>query len=357
MNKNNASIAAAAFVGILTVVLALGQPFYIVNEREQVVVTRFDRPVQVIVGDFREDLENWKAEIIQSATRTKENKGVQDISGLRVGNGAGLKLKLPFIDAVETFPDTLLEYDTAPREVVTKDKKTLVVDNFARWRIENPLLYRISVQGREDIARTRLNEVIYSVMQEELGRSNLIEVIRTEKEFTDFGEEDEFLNDPLMSTTMLEVLKRGRDEIMLSVTTQSNKIARERFGISVIDVRIKRAELLDGNLQAVFLRMKAERERISKGYRSEGEKEASIIRGNTDKEVTILLAEADAEAETIRGEGDAQALKIFADAFGQDPELYRFLRSLEVIGESTPPGSELVIGLDSSIYNLLQTEK
>jgi membrane protease subunit HflC len=355
MDNKKIWMPAAIAVGILVVIVALGKPFYIVSEREQVVVTRFNKPVHVIVGDLRDDFDVWKEEIIQSARRQEGNEGALDISGLTVGHGAGLKFKMPFIDAVESFPDTMIEYDTEPREVVTRDKKTLIVDNFARWRIENPLLFRIRV-GSEATARGRLNEVIYSVLQEELGRSNLIEVIRTKKDFTDFGEDDEFLNDPLMSSTMLEVLTRGRDEIMNSVTVQSNTIARERFGIQVIDVRIKRADLLIGNLQAVFSRMQAERARISTGYESEGEKEASIIRGDTDKKVTILLAEAEAEAETIRGEGDAQALKIFADAFGQNPELYKFLRTLEVIGESTRPGSEFVIGIDSSIYRLLQME-
>ncbi len=349
-----AGIAAA-----LIVVIVLGGAFYIVDEREQVVVTRFNKPVRVIVGDHHEDFETLKREIIQSATRTEGSEGNLDIPGLRVSQGAGLYFKMPFIDVAEKFSDALLEYDVEPEDIVTADKKKLIVDNFARWRIENPLLFRIRVRT-ETAARGQLDDVIYSIMREELGKNNLIEVIRTTKKFEDFDEsvdpDDEeslFAPSEQLANTMLEVLRRGRAEIMATVTRRADAIARERYGIRIIDVRIKRAELLPENLDAVFRRMQAERERISKGYRSEGEKQAQIIRGETDKRVAVILANAQREAQETRGEGDAQAIKIFAEAFGSNPELYSFMRGLEVMTDATPFGSEMIIGLNSSIYKLL----
>lgn len=350
-------------VSVLFIVMLLGGAFYIVDEREQVVVTRFNKPVRVIVGNRHEDFEALKQQILQSASRTEGSEGNLDIRGLSVSTGAGLYIKMPFIDDAETFSDTLLEYDVEPEDIVTADKKKLIVDNFARWRIENPLLFRIRVRT-ELAARGQLDDVIYSIMREELGKNNLIEVIRTTKKFEDFdgpvdpdSGESQFVPDEQLTNTMLEVLQRGRAEIMATVTRRADAIARERYGIRIVDVRIKRAELLPENLDAVFRRMQAERERISKGYRSQGEKQAQIIRGETDKRVAVILANAQREAQETRGEGDAQALRIFADAFGSNPELYRFMRGLEVMQEATPVGTEMIIGLNSSIYKLLSLEE
>lgn len=352
---NKYLIPALVVLVVFIIVFVLGRPLYIVGEREQVVVTRLNKPVGIIVGDFREDFEELKAAIERSATRT-DNNGNVELSGLSISQGSGLKFKMPFIDAVERFPDTLLEYDADPVEIITGDKKKLVVDNFARWRIENPLLFRIRVRS-EAQAKGALDDVIYSAMRAELGRADLIEIIRTTKEF-DPGElelvEEGGIQDDVGMEAMSEILDHGREEIMMSVRDQSDREARERYGIHIIDVRIKRAELLKENLEAVFGRMRAERERISKGYRSEGDKEAIIIRGNTDRDIEVLLAEAQAKAERIRGEGDAQYLRTYAEAFGQNVELYQFIQSLEVMKNATPEGSEMIIGLDSSIYRLLK---
>jgi len=349
----------AGLISALIIVLLLGGAFYIVDEREQVVVTRFNKPVRVIVGDQHGGFEELRQAILRSATRTEGSEGNLDIKSLKVSEGAGLYFKMPFIDAAEKFSDTLLEYDVEPEDIVTADKKKLIVDNFARWRIENPLLFRIRVRT-ETAARGQLDDVIYSIMREELGKNNLIEVIRTTKVFVDFDEpsdsdleEGQPAPEAEVSRAMLEVLERGRAEIMATVTRRADEIARERYGIRIVDVRIKRAELLPENLEAVFRRMQAERTRISKGYRSEGEKEAKIIRGTTDARVVVILANAQRKAQETRGEGDAQAIKIFADAFGSNPELYIYMRGLEVMRDATPVGSEMIVGLNSSIYHLL----
>jgi membrane protease subunit HflC len=342
MNRNVA-VLALTFLGVAILAVLVSSSFYVVNEREQVVVTRFNRPVRVIVGEREgRDFEQLKQEI--------QARGPD---GLRVAQGAGLYIKLPFIDVPERFPDTLIEYDAEPEYIVTRDKKQLQVDNFARWRIEDPLLFRIRVRSVSE-ALNRLDDIIYSFMREELGRNDLIEIIRTTKEFTDFDTEAELAETDAISNEMMRAaLNHGREEIMNAVTERTDAVTREQFGITVIDVRIKRAELLTENLQAVFARMRAERDRISKGYLSEGDRQAAIIRGETDRDVTIMLAEANEKAQTLEGEGDAEALRVIAESFSSDPEFYEFIRSLQVIDDSTPDGTEIVIGLDSSLYKLL----
>jgi len=354
----------ANVIGIVILVVLLIGLFvgftctYIVDEREQIVITRFSKPVHVVVGTRGDE---------EFATLKEEMLSRDDTpEGLTISMGAGLKFKMPFIDTVERFPDTLLEYDADPEQIVTRDKKILIVDNFSRWRIEDPLLYRIRV-GTEVSARSKLDDVIYSVMREELGRNNLIEVIRStnehlvaEEDIPDpeevEGIEEDLAIEAQAIKPMRAEIEHGRDQIMANVLERSNDEIRDEYGIRVIDVRIKRADLVQENLNAVFARMEAERERVSKRYESEGDKEAQIIRSETDKTVQVMLAEAQRDAQEIRGDGDAEVVRIYADAFGADPELYKYIRSLEVMRDSTPEGSEIIIGVESGLYQLLEQE-
>lgn len=341
MNRGAFKGALAAIVIVGGLVL-LSASTYIVNEREQIVVTRFSRPVRVIVGDRAMDPEAIKKQI--------DTLGQGEV---KVSQGAGLYFKVPFVDAPEVIPDTLLDYDADPEYIVTRDKKQLSVDNFARWRIENPLLFRLRLRTVSE-AQNRLDDIIYSIMREELGKNDLIEIIRTSKEFTDFTTDADTDNpEAVGEAVMRDTLTHGREEIMNTVTKRVNDVAHEQYGINIIDVRIKRAELLPENLQAVFARMRAERERISKGYVSEGDRQASVIQGETDRDVKIMIAQANEQAAKLRGEGDAESLRIIAEGFNSDPEFYKFVRSLEVVGEATPQGAELVIGLDSGLYKIL----
>lgn len=342
-------------IAIIVGVLIARACAFIVTEREQAVVTRLSKPVHVIVGDMPDEAyQPLRAAIEQTARRSAD---VADPSGLKVSRGAGLYFKMPFFDTVEKFPDVLMTYDAEPESVVLADKKTLVVDNFARWRIENPLLYRISVRTTA-AAKGALDDTIYSAVREELGKNNLTEVIRTTNDFIDqpAATPDQNPEGVIAENPMYERITQGREKIMNAVTARADERARAQYGIRVIDVRIKRADLLAENFQAVFGRMQAERSRISKGYRSEGQKQADIIEGTTDRQVQVILANAERDAAILRGDGDAEAIRIFAEAFSADPELYTFMRSLEVMQESTPAGSEMIIGLDSGIYSLLKTE-
>lgn len=325
---------------------------FVIDEREQAVVTRLNRPIRVILGDIAdEDFPTLQQEIVETAREST------DAETLSVSKGAGLYLKMPFVDTVNRFPDTLLYYDAEPEDIILADKKKLMVDNFARWRIENPLLYWIRLRD-EVAARNALDDIIYSVVREELGKNDLVEVIRTsnravEKPVAPISEEEAALG--IQEERVAERVDLGREKIMQIVTERANGMARQ-YGISILDVRIKRADLLQENLQMVFSRMTAERSRISKGYRSDGRKQADIIESDTDRRVQVILANAKREASMQRGEGDAEVLRIYAEGFNQNPELYRYIRSLEVLQESTPPGSELVIGLDSSLFQMLKAE-
>ena len=368
--------------GVVVVVIAaalfiiLGSA-YIVDEREQAVVTRFNKPVHVVLGAMHGDVEapsfEERRQGVHDSVRELAGEGGLDVEGvetesdIRVSEGAGLYFKMPFVDEVHRMPNVMLEYDAPPWEMHLADQKLIRVDNFARWRIENPLLFLVRVRT-EARAHDRLRDDINDQMRGEIGGNSLTEVIRTTNRFVDrqpafleelgdgLGDEVEEMvqEDFYHDSPIREHVERGREEIMKDITQEVDQGVRE-WGVRVLDVRIRRAELLEENLEAVFQRMEAERSRLSKGYRSEGERQASIIEGQTDRRVEVLKANAERDAEILRGEGDAEAAGLFGDAFAAHPEVYEFIRTLDLIEQSTPKDSELIVGLDTSIYRLLRS--
>jgi membrane protease subunit HflC len=235
----------------------------------------------------------------------------------------GLYFKLPGIQNVLHFDKRLLAYDAAPKEILTKDKQQLVVDNFSRWRIRDPLQFYRTVRN-EAGAQSRLDDVIYSIVRENLGRH-----------------------------TLREIMNEKRTEVMAEVTKESDAKARD-YGIEVADVRIKRADLPEKNELNVFNRMRTERERLAKKFRAEGDEEARKIRSESDKQVQILTAEARKQAEITRGKGDAQAVKIFADANGRDLEFYQLVRTLEAYRNSITEGTTLILSPNSEFFRYLK---
>ena len=242
---------------------------------------------------------------------------------LRTVQEPGLYFKLPLIQNVLYFDKRLLAYEAAPKEILTKDKQQLVVDNFSRWRIRDPLQFYRTVRD-EAGAQSRLDDVIYSIVRENLGRH-----------------------------TLREIMNEKRTEVMAEVTKESDAKARD-YGIEVADVRIKRADLPEKNELNVFNRMRTERERLAKKFRAEGDEEARKIRSESDKEVQILTAEARKQAEITRGQGDAQAVKIFADAYGRDPEFYQLVRTLEAYRNSITDGTTLILSPNSEFFRYLK---
>ena len=235
----------------------------------------------------------------------------------------GLNFKLPApLQIAQHFDDRLLEYDVPPEEILSKDKKSLIVDNYVRWRIIDPLLFLQTVQT-EPIAKTRIDDIVYSELRRELGTHN-----------------------------MSEIITENRELIMEKVTRES-AIATKPYGIEVVDVRLKRVDLPQNNEQSIYRRMQAERIRQANKFRSEGEEESQKIKASTDKDKTIILATAYKEAEEVKGEGEAKAVDIYARAFSKDPDFYEFYRTLETYKIILDKKTTLVLPTNSKLFDIL----
>jgi membrane protease subunit HflC len=237
----------------------------------------------------------------------------------------GLNFKIPFIESVARMERRILVADAPATEFLTLDKEWLLVDSYTRWRIVDPRLFYITVRD-EDGARLRLNNVATSKLRQELARHNLWDIIGAQ-----------------------------RKPIMDAVGRHTDEIARRDFGIEVIDVRMKRADLPEEVQEAVFARMRAERQRMAMESRAEGAQAAKEIRADADREVVVLLAQAEKESRILRGEGDARAAAIYAAAFEQDPEFFAFVRSLEAYERFLGGGATLVLRSDSELFRFLES--
>ena len=217
---------------------------------------------------------------------------------IRVITEPGLNYKIPLIDSVIAIDKRILDLENPAQEVFASDQKRLVVDAFARYRIVDPLKFYQAV-GSVEGADSRLSSLLNSALRRVLAEAELIQVVRDQ-----------------------------REQLMARVREQLDSEAKA-FGISVVDVRIRRADLPTENSQAVYQRMQTERQRQAQEFRSKGTQEAQEIRAKADRDVTVLLAEAQSKGEQVRGEGDAERNRIFAEAFGQDPEFFSFYRSMQ----------------------------
>ncbi len=282
MFKNPLALGVSLFVAILL----MGQSFFTVHETEKALVLQLGVPKDAIYGP-------------------------------------GLHFKLPFVQNVVYFDARILDYDARPTEAFTVDKKAIVLDNYARWRIENPLEFYQTMRTIPG-AQARLDDVVYSQLRALVGGYTLTEVVSTQR-----------------AKIMEEVTKRVA-ELM------------KGFGVEVVDVRIKRTDLPSENQRAIFQRMQAERERQAKQYRSEGVEESTRIRSSADKQKAVILAEANKQSEIIHGEGDAKAAKIYAESFGKAPEFYKFQRGLEVLNVSFMENSRIILSEDNPILAPLQ---
>jgi len=259
----------------------------------------------------------FTVDITQNAIVVQLGKPVRDITE------PGLYVKIPFIQEVTYFDKRLLDYDSQAQDVITQDKKTLLLDNYAKWRIVDPLKVYQNFQTQRG-ARQRLNDIIYSELRVELGRHDLLEIVADH-----------------------------RADLMKIVTQRSHEKA-SAYGIEIQDVRIKRADLPEQNEKAVFARMQAERERQAKQYRAEGAEEAQKIRSEAEKDREIILAQAYKESEELRGAGDAKAFKVYAEAYRQDTHFFEFTRSMEAYKKTFRDKSTLVMSPDSEFLHYLK---
>ena len=302
-------IVIAIIIGVL---ILFSISTFKVDEREQVVVKQFNEVVRVIIDE--------ETPAMREARLANQNaKDVKVVEGRK-----GLFLKIPFIQTIETYTNQLLTYDTVPREVITQDKKKLVLDNFAQWKIDNAALF-VATINNERKAHQRLDEIVYSKLNEEIGKITAHVVIS----------DKEYMND------MLERVIISTNEQLIN------------YGMEVVDIRIKRTDLPAENYENVFNRMRTERERAAKTYRSEGLEEKQKVTSQADKEATIIEAQAYETAETIRGEGDADALQIYADAYNKDPEFYAFYRSLQAYKVTLGEGTTIVLDPDADFLQYL----
>ena len=232
----------------------------------------------------------------------------------------GLQVKIPFIQNVVFIDRRILSLDPAPEEVIASDQKRLIVDAYARFKIVDPLKFYVSV-GDERVARSRLATIINSRLRSVLGRQSLA-----------------------------TLLSEDRSKQMAIIQEGVNAEA-EKFGITIIDVRIKRADLPQANSEAIYKRMQTEREREAKEFRARGAEMAVTITSTADKEVTVLLANAKKQSEIMKGEGDGQRNKIFANAFGKDPDFFSFYRAMQAY-EKALIGSDtsLILSPDSDFF-------
>ena len=254
-----------------------------VDETEQIVILQFGKPVRTI-------------------------------------KDAGLNWKLPApFQTSNSFEKRLLEYDVPPEEILSRDKKSLIIDNYVRWKIVDPLLFLQTVKA-VPTAKTRLDDIVYSELRQELGTHDMVEIIT-----------------------------ENRELIMDKVTIASNE-ETSKYGIEVIDVRIRRVDLPQENEASIYARMEAERKRQANKFRSEGEEEAQKIRAATDRDKTVILADAYKTAQQIRGEGEAKALDIYASSFSKDPAFYEFIRTLETYEKIIDKKTTLVLPGDSKLF-------
>ena len=232
----------------------------------------------------------------------------------------GLNFKLPFIQNVVFLDKRILNLDAPPEEVIASDQKRLIVDAFARIQIVDPLKFYISV-GNERVARSRLSTIINSRIRSGLGTQRLQTLLSEDR------------------TKQMALIQEG-------VINEA-----EKFGIKIVDVRIKRADLPQANSNAIFARMQTEREREAKEFRAKGAEMAVTITSTADKEVTVILANAEKKSEIMKGEGDGQRNKIFAQAFGQDPQFFAFYRAMQAYEKALIGGeTSLILSPDSEFF-------
>lgn len=245
----------------------------------------------------------------------------------RIIQEPGLKAKIPFIQNVVYYDNRVLDYEPPAETVIAADQKRLVVDSFARFRITDPLRFYQSV-GNETAARSRLGSTISGSLRRVLGNVTLASVLSEERE---------------------RIMRQIRDEVNAQT---------KAFGIDVIDVRLRRADLPEENSQAIYARMQSEREREAREFRAQGAEFAQRIRSIAERERTVLLAEAARQAQVLRGQGDGESVKISADAFGRDPGFFSFYRSMQAYRESLAGhDTTFLVSPDSEFFQYLSTPR
>jgi len=304
-------------VGIIAVIvlIVLYSAFYTLEEGQQAVVLQFGRPV----GE----------PVLQ----------------------AGLHVKLPFIQQVRQFEKRLLVWDGDPNQIPTKGREFIWVDTTARWRIADARKFLENVASEEG-AQSRLNDILDSVVRDQVSSSELVELVRSA---TWEVPEDEMLKEvpKEREEELKKEIARGREEITRTILAEARKIIPQ-YGIELVDVRIKRLDYVESVREKVYERMISERKRIAAQFRSEGEGRSAEILGTMEKELRQIRSTAYRQVQEIQGQADADATRIYGLAYNKNPEFYAFLRTLESYKEKRNPNAVLILTTDSDYYRYLK---
>ena len=298
---------------VAAVALLLLASIYTVSETEQVILTQFGRPLGGVLKE------------------------------------PGLHLKVPFIQTVHRFDKRWLEYDGDPNEIPTKDKKYIWVDTYARWRIADPLRFFQAVRDERG-GQSRLDDIVDGETRNAVASFDLIEVVRSSNRPFQVTEELAGIG----SAEAMAPVAVGRSKIAQIILEKSARITPE-FGIELVDVRFKRLNYVDTVQQKVFERMISERKRIAERSRSEGQGRAAEIRGQKERDMLSASSAGYKTAQEIKGAADAKATTIYASAYGRDPDLYQFLKSMETLNASLDEKAWLILSTDSELLKYLKS--
>jgi membrane protease subunit HflC len=301
-------------VGALVAIVLLFSSVYTVSETEQAILTQFGRPVGGVVKD------------------------------------PGLHLKVPVIQEVHRFDKRWLEYDGDPNEIPTKDKKYIWVDTYARWRIADPLRFFQAVRDERG-GQSRLDDIVDGETRNAIASFDLIEVVRSTNRTFQVTEDLEGIG----AAEAMAKVSAGRGGIAKIILDKAAKITPE-FGIELVDVRFKRINYVESVQQKVFERMISERKRIAERSRSEGQGRAAEIRGQKERDVLGASSGGYKSAQEVKGIADAKATSIYARAYGRDPDLYKFLKSMETLSSSLDEKTWLILSTNSELLKFLKSD-
>ncbi len=311
--KNVLKLAMAVFVPVAFLILY--GTFYTLEEGQQAVILQFGRPVGRPVTD------------------------------------AGIHLKLPFIQEVRRFEKRLLIWDGDPNQIPTKGREFIWVDTTARWRIVDAKKFLESVES-EAGAQSRLDDIIDSVVRDQVSSSELVELVRSASWKVPPGEVLEEAPAEVQKE-LKKKIARGREEITRTILAEARRIIPQ-YGIELVDVRIKRLNYVESVQEKVYARMISERKRIAARFRAEGEGRSAEILGTMEKALRQIRSSAYRRVQEIRGKGDAEATRVYGDAYGADPEFYAFSRTLEAYREGRNKNSVVILTTDSDYYRYLK---
>ncbi len=328
---------------------------YVVEQDEQAIVTRFGKPKRVIINPnpYEKEAEKLEGRLREEYANRKDSKG-ETKEAVELDVGPGIYFKVPFFDTLKIHDRRILAWDGYPEQIPTSDKKYIWIDTTARFFVEDPLKYTETVQGDETRLMSRLDEMIDSIVRKHITRHVLLEAVRNSnremKSSEDVTQIQENGSEP-------EKVTYGRDQIMQDIHRDAEEACRS-FGVRVIDERIKGLDYVESVKQSIFARMTSERGRIAQLYRSEGEGKAKEIDGMRQEQLDTILSKAFMTAQGLRGDGDAESTRIYAEAYNEDPEFFRFLETMRAYETpGTPEKMHLVLGTDSPLLKYFKDFK